>query len=392
MRMVSPCSVWHTTRRVPEVECPMVTNRSWPAECAHRFPGHLPEFLPRPPDGARPFHRGAQLRFAPRDPHPDKIVVVAPRSSRAAAPRRLLDDELDSLQPAVPGFVVEVARADQALAVARDQLFRPRHSGRSVKRVSIRAPFRAERASGRAADGPPSGVELLEKNGSERQQRGEYEGGDGRAARDVRQGKNDADHDENPGRQGAAVFEVGEKPSGDPDALPLLGAGPLRRPFLEPDEEHVELPHDSAQPHRRAEEQGEEPQPQRRVISQPGGPEHDVDGAYRADEEEHENHGNHGPYSRYDVVAEDVVVLELEREVARVAQHPARAQLVEHVVRRRAQFALVEPHSAQPPPKDLHGGHPKTIRAPMQMSWDRGRANRTRAAPSSGPATSAAIM
>src|SRR2546429_3945429 len=99
------------------------------AECAHRLPGHLPEFLPRPPDGARPLHRRAQLRFVPRDPHPDKIVVVTPRSSRAAAPRRFLDDELDSLQPAVPGFVVEVAHADQALAVARDQPFRPRHSG-----------------------------------------------------------------------------------------------------------------------------------------------------------------------------------------------------------------------------------------------------------------------
>src|SRR5204863_6262350 len=56
------------------------------AECAHRFPGHLPEFLPRPPDGARPLHRGAQIRFVPRDPHPDKIVVVAPRSSRAGGP------------------------------------------------------------------------------------------------------------------------------------------------------------------------------------------------------------------------------------------------------------------------------------------------------------------
>src|SRR5439155_23391747 len=56
------------------------------AECAHRFPGHLPEFLPRPPDGARPLHRGAQLRFVPRDPHPDKIVVVAPRSSSAGGP------------------------------------------------------------------------------------------------------------------------------------------------------------------------------------------------------------------------------------------------------------------------------------------------------------------
>src|SRR5437879_576043 len=246
--------------------------------------------------------------------------------------------------------------------------------------------------SARGSAAAPSGIELLEENGSERQQRDEYQRGDGRAARDVRQGKNDADHDENPGRQGAAVFEVGEKPGGDPDALPLLRAGPLRRPFLEPDEEHVELPHDSAQPHRRAEEQGEEPQPQRRVINQPGGPEHDVDGAYRADEEEHENHGKHGPYSRYDVVAEDVVVLEFEREVARVAQHPARAQLVEHVVRCRAQLALVEPRSAEPPAKDLHGEHPKTIRGPMQMSWDLRRANRTRAAPSSGPATSAAIV
>src|SRR5436189_4008036 len=27
MRMVSPCSIWHTTKRFPDVECPMVTNR-----------------------------------------------------------------------------------------------------------------------------------------------------------------------------------------------------------------------------------------------------------------------------------------------------------------------------------------------------------------------------
>src|SRR6266571_2212972 len=99
------------------------------AEGAHRLPGHLPKFLPRAPDAARPLHRGAQLRFVPRDPHPDKIVVVAPRTPRAAAPRRLLDDELDGLQPAVPGVVVEVAHADEALAVARNQPLRPRHSG-----------------------------------------------------------------------------------------------------------------------------------------------------------------------------------------------------------------------------------------------------------------------
>src|SRR5438552_6911308 len=99
------------------------------AECAHRLPGHLPEFLPRPPDGARPLHHGAQLRFVLRNPHPDKIVVVAPRTSRAAAPRRLLDDELDGLEPAVPGFVVEVAHADQALAVAQPASSSPAFRG-----------------------------------------------------------------------------------------------------------------------------------------------------------------------------------------------------------------------------------------------------------------------
>src|SRR5438034_7517921 len=99
------------------------------AEGAHRLPGHLPKFLPRAPDAARLLHRGTQLRFVPRDPHSDKIVVVAPRSSRAAAPRRLLDDELDGLESAVPGVVVEIAHADKALAVARKQSLRPRHAG-----------------------------------------------------------------------------------------------------------------------------------------------------------------------------------------------------------------------------------------------------------------------
>src|SRR3989449_7318997 len=99
------------------------------AECAHCFPGHLPEFLPRPPDGARPLYRGSQLRFVPRDSHPDKIVIVAPWTPREAVPRCFLDDELDGLESAVPGFVVEVAHADEALAVARNQPLRPRHSG-----------------------------------------------------------------------------------------------------------------------------------------------------------------------------------------------------------------------------------------------------------------------
>src|SRR5204863_7600147 len=116
----------------------------------------------------------------------------------------------------------------------------------------------------------------------------------------------------------------------------------------------------------RTEEQGDEPQPHRRVGNQPDRPEHDIDGAYGADEEEDENDGKHGPYAGPDIVAEDLVVLEFEREVARVAQRPARAKLVEHVVRRSARFALVEPYSTEPPPKDLHGGHPKSSRAPMQ--------------------------
>src|SRR5437899_5191533 len=289
-------------------------------------------------------------------------------------------------------YIGGIRTGDEALAVAGKQPLRPRHT-RAQRQSGLHpgSPFRAERAGGRAVH-TTSGIELLEQNGSERHQRGEYERGQGCAARHDQLGKDYEDHDENPGRQRAAVLEVGEKPCGDPDALPPLGALPLRRPFLEPDQEHVELPHHTAQPHRRTEEQGEEPQPQRRVGHQTDRPEHDVDGAYRADEEEHENHGKHDPYAGYDVVAEDLVVLEFEREVARVAQHPARAQLVEHVARRRAQFALVEPRSAEPPAKDLHVGHPQTIRGPMQMSWGRGRANRTRAAPSSGPAASVAIV
>src|SRR6267143_1226407 len=74
-------------------------------------------------------HRGAQLRFVPRDSHPDKIVIVAPWTPCEAVPRRFLDDELDGLESAVPGFVVEVAHADEALAVTRKQLLRPRHAG-----------------------------------------------------------------------------------------------------------------------------------------------------------------------------------------------------------------------------------------------------------------------
>src|SRR6267378_8430413 len=67
-------------------------------------------------------------RFVPRDSHPDKIVIVAPWTPREAVPRRFLDDELDGLESAVPGFVVEVAHADEPLAVARKQPLRSRHS------------------------------------------------------------------------------------------------------------------------------------------------------------------------------------------------------------------------------------------------------------------------
>src|SRR6267378_7409832 len=98
-------------------------------ECAHRFPGHLTEFLPRPPDAACLLHHGAQLRFVPRNSHRDKIVIVAPWTPREAVPRRFLDDELDGLESAVPGLVVEVAHADEALAVTRKQRLRPRHAG-----------------------------------------------------------------------------------------------------------------------------------------------------------------------------------------------------------------------------------------------------------------------
>src|SRR6266849_9700011 len=97
------------------------------AEGAHRFPGHLPKLLPRAPDGARLFYRRAQRRFVLLDPHPDEIVIVAPRTPRAPAPRRFLDDELYGLEPAVSGVVVEVAHADEPLAVARKQPLRARH-------------------------------------------------------------------------------------------------------------------------------------------------------------------------------------------------------------------------------------------------------------------------
>src|SRR6266699_4572939 len=240
-----------------------------------------------------------------------------------------------------------------------DRVSRPRRpsafAASRYRPPSGSSPRSVTKLRARVASPGASGIELLEKNGRERHQYEEYEGGHGRAARHDSQGNDDEDHDENPGRQGAAVFEIGQDPRGNRDALPPLRAVPLRRPFLEPDQEHVDLRHHSTHPRDGTEKQGKEPQPHRRVGSQPDCPEHDVDGAYRADQEEHENHGKHGPYAGYNVVAEDLVVLKFEREVARVAQRPARAELVEHVARRSAQFALVEPCSAHPPAKDLHG-------------------------------------
>src|SRR3979411_606900 len=98
------------------------------AECAHGVPGHLPELLPRSPDCACLFHRGAQFRFVPRDPHADDVVIVAPWTPRAAAPRRLLDDEFDRLQPPAADFVVEGAHEKEAPAVACNQPLRARHA------------------------------------------------------------------------------------------------------------------------------------------------------------------------------------------------------------------------------------------------------------------------
>src|SRR6266700_1880659 len=58
-----------------------------------------------------------------------EIVIVAPRTPRAAAPRRFLDDKLDGLQPPTADFVMDAAHADEPLAVARDEPLRARHAG-----------------------------------------------------------------------------------------------------------------------------------------------------------------------------------------------------------------------------------------------------------------------
>src|SRR5712691_5383963 len=56
----------------------------------------------------------------------------------------------------------------------------------------------------------PSGVELPEDHGGEDRQGNEQQGEQGRMTRHDRKGHDDAQRDEYPGRQGPAVFEVGE--------------------------------------------------------------------------------------------------------------------------------------------------------------------------------------
>ena len=88
--------------------------------------------------------------FAVAAAHADEVVIVAPRTPRPPAPSGFLDDELDGLQPPAAGFVVEVAHAYEARAVASDEPLRPRHAGTQGQPGFHESPFAAQRAARRA--------------------------------------------------------------------------------------------------------------------------------------------------------------------------------------------------------------------------------------------------
>ena len=52
----------------------------------------------------------------------DDVVVLAPALARAGLPWNRLDDELDSLEAPARGSVVDVAHADESLAVTLHEL------------------------------------------------------------------------------------------------------------------------------------------------------------------------------------------------------------------------------------------------------------------------------
>jgi hypothetical protein len=83
-------------------------------------PGELPDFLRRAPDRAEAFRALAQSGFLVADAHGDDVLLAPSRCPGLRPPRDGFDNELDGLEAPAVGGIVEVARAHEPFAEARD--------------------------------------------------------------------------------------------------------------------------------------------------------------------------------------------------------------------------------------------------------------------------------
>src|SRR5512134_1998097 len=82
----------------------------------------LPKPLRLSPDRPQSLRALPQVRFVEGDAHVDDVVVLPPWLAPARRPRHGLDHELHGLQAPACAGIVDVAHADEALAIALDEL------------------------------------------------------------------------------------------------------------------------------------------------------------------------------------------------------------------------------------------------------------------------------
>ena len=105
---------------------------------AHGSPFDFPQAVAWPPDGAGGFDGGSGFDVVPGNAHGHEVVVLDSGAPRLSMPGGLVDDEFDGFVSFARHFVVEVADAHEALAVAFLEFAGAGQPGRRVRRVSIR--------------------------------------------------------------------------------------------------------------------------------------------------------------------------------------------------------------------------------------------------------------
>src|SRR5687767_5247825 len=95
------------------------------AEALGIEPAHFPESLLRTPDGAEALGALAQIGLGVGDAHDDHFLIPAARGADTRLPGHGVDDQFDCLVAPAGAGVVEVAHAEEAVAVALGVLLRP---------------------------------------------------------------------------------------------------------------------------------------------------------------------------------------------------------------------------------------------------------------------------